>query len=103
MLRAGLFTSSSDDDSLAVDKVNQYEENLGNFFRLVGLAQNFNSQKTVTIELSVTNVLSNYMHRVYDAVPTCRGAPLFGMFENLNAGGISTLKVDVIKSAKNIY
>ena len=103
MLETSLFTSCSNDESLAVDKVNNYKENFEKVFGQVSSAQNFNTLKTVTIESSVANAQGNYTLRVYDGVPTRKGASLVGKFENLNASGTSTVKVDVSKSAKNIY
>ncbi len=103
MLGTSLFTSCSNDESLAVDKVNNYKENFEKVFGQVSSAQNFNTLKTVTIESSVANAQGNYTLRVYDGVPTRKGASLVGKFENLNASGTSTVKVDVSKSAKNIY
>ena len=98
-----MFSSCSNDDVVGADKTVNYQANFEKVFGQLNPNQNFNTQKTVTIESSLANAKGNYTLRVYDAVPTRKGASLIGKFENLNAGSTSTLKVDVNKATKNIY
>lgn len=100
---AMMFTSCSNDETVGADKLGEYQANFEKVFGQVSPAQNFNTQKTVTIESSVTNASGNYTLKVYDGKPGKKGASLLGKFENLNAGAVSTVKVDVSKGAKSLY
>ncbi|MBR3092624.1 MAG: DUF4114 domain-containing protein [Bacteroidaceae bacterium] len=103
MLGTSMFTSCSNDESLAVDKVSNYKENFEKVFGQVSPGQNFNTQKTLSIESSVTDMQGNYTLRVYDGVPSRKGSSLLGKFENLSANGTSTVQVGVSKTTKHIY
>ncbi len=100
---AMMFTSCSNDEAVGADKIGEYQANFEKVFGQVSPAQNFNTQKTVTIESSVANASGNYTLKVYDGKPGKKGASLLGKFENLNAGAVSTVKVDVSKGAKALY
>ena len=97
-----LFSSCANDDQLGVDKYNAYKENFEKVFARIHPGQNFNTQQTLTIQ-STTGKQGNYTLRVYDGAPGKKSTSLLGKFENLNGTSVSTVKVGVSKSLKNIY
>ena len=103
MMGIMLFSSCANEDQLGVDKYRAYQENFEKVFGKVNPNQNFNTQKTVTIQTSVTNTYGNYTLRIYDGKPGKKGTSLLGKFENLNAATVSNVKVGISKSIKNIY
>ena len=98
-----MFSSCSNDDVVGADKTADYQSNFEKVFGQVSPGQNFNTQKTLTIESSVTDMQGNYTLRVYDGVPSRKGSSLLGKFENLSASGTSTVQVGVSKTTKHIY
>ncbi len=98
-----MFSSCSNDDVVGADKTADYQANFVKVFGQVSPDQNFNTQKTLTIESSVTDMQGNYTLRVYDGVPSRKGSSLLGKFENLSASGTSTVQVGVSKTTKHIY
>ena len=97
-----LFSSCTNEDQLGVDKYNAYKENFENKFGKIHPNQNFNTQKTVTIQ-ATTGKQGNYTLKVYDGKPGKKSTSLLGQFENLNGNSVTPVKVDVSKSLKNIY
>ena len=81
---------------------NAYKENFENKFGKIHPNQNFNTQKTVTIQ-ATTGKQGNYTLKVYDGKPGKKSTSLLGQFENLNGNSVTPVKVDVSKSLKNIY
>ena len=98
-----LFSSCANDDVASVDKKADYRASFEKVFGQVNPAQNFNTQRTVTIDASMENVQGNYTLLVYDAKPGKKGASLVGKFENLNAATSASVKVGVSKNTKHIY
>ena len=98
-----MFSSCSNDDVVGDDKTADYQANFVKVFGQLSSHQNFNTQKTLTIESSVTDMRGNYTLRVYDGVPSRKGSSLLGKFENLSASGTSTVQVGVSKTTKHIY
>jgi len=103
MMGVLVFTGCSNDDQLGVDNLRKYESSFVQTFGKVNPNQDFNTQRAVTMDVSVANTQGNYTLRVFSAMPTTKGAKLLGKFENLNAGQVSTISVDAHKAAKNIY
>ncbi len=103
MMGVLVFTGCSNDDQLGVDNLRKYESSFVQTFGKVNPNQDFNTQRVVTMDVSVANTQGNYTLRVFSAMPTTKGAKLLGKFENLNAGQVSTISVDAHKAAKNIY
>ena len=103
MMGVLVFTGCSNEDVVSVDKFNNYQANFEKTFGKVNPNQDFNTQRAVGIDVSVTNTQGNYTLRVFSAMPNIKGAKLLGKFENLNAGQVSTVRVDAHKAAKNIY
>lgn len=104
VLGALAFTSCSNVDEVGVDVIKKDNQSFVDRFGQINPAQNFNTMRSVTIQSSIVNGAGNYTLRVYDAMPTkANGASLIGKFENLNAGNVSTVKVDVSGVAKNLY
>ena len=97
-----LFSSCANDDQLGVDKYNAYKENFEKVFAQIHPGQNFNTQQTLAIQ-STTGKQGNYTLKVYDGAPGKKSTSLLGKFENLNGTSVSTVKVGVSKSLKNIY
>ena len=101
-----LFTACTNDDETGVagdDLLREYTANFEKMFGPVNPAQNFNTQRTVTIDASMANAQGSYTLRVYDGHPGNGGTSLLGKFENLSAGSTSTVKVGAIKSVENLY
>ena len=103
MMGVLVFTGCSNEDLLGVDNHRKYEANFVQTFGKVNPAQDFNTLRAVTMDVSVANTQGNYTLRVFSAMPNTKGAKLLGKFENLNAGQVSTVRVDAHKAAKNIY
>ena len=103
MMGVLVFTGCSNDDQLGVDNLRKYESSFVQTFGKVNPNQDFNTQRAVGIDVSVSNTQGNYTLRVFSAMPNTKGAKLLGKFENLNAGQVSTVSVDAHKAAKNIY
>ena len=101
-----LFTACTNDDETGVagdDLMREYTANFEKMFGPVNPAQNFNTQRTVTIDASMANAQGSYTLRVYDGHPANQGTSLLGKFENLSAGSTSTVKVGAIYSVENLY
>ena len=103
MMGVLVFTGCSNDDQLGVDNLRKYESSFVQTFGKVNPNQDFNTQRAVGIDVSVSNTQGNYTLRVFSAMPNTKGAKLLGKFENLNAGQVSTVSVDAHKASKNIY
>ena len=97
-----LFSSCANDDVANVDKTANYNANFENVFGVINPAQNFNTQRTVTIDATVVNSKGSYTLLVYDGNPSTKSASLVGKFENLNPSS-STVQVGVSKTTKSIY
>ena len=64
-----LFTACTNDDETGVagdDLLREYTANFEKMFGPVNPAQNFNTQRTVTIDASMANAQGSYTLRVYD-------------------------------------
>ncbi|MBR3453804.1 MAG: hypothetical protein IKH26_00620 [Bacteroidaceae bacterium] len=97
-----LFSSCANDDAVSSDKITDFNANFEKVFGTVNPAQNFNTQRTVTIDAVVENAQGNYTLLVYDARPNTKGASLLGKFENLNPAS-STVKVAMSKASEFVY
>ena len=101
-----LFTACTNDDETGVagdELLREYTANFERMFGPVNPAQNFNTQRTVTIDASMANAQGSYTLRVYDGHPANQGTSLLGKFENLSAATTSTVKVGAIKSVENLF
>ena len=101
-----LFTACTNDDSFGENSSGLMREYTANFERMFGPvnpAQNFNTQRTVTIDASMANAQGSYTLRVYDGEPGMKGTSLLGKFENLSAGSTSTMKVGASKCVEDLY
>ena len=101
-----LFTACTNDDSFGENSSGLMREYTANFERMFGPvnpAQNFNTQRTVTIDASMANAQGSYTLRVYDGEPGMKGTSLLGKFENLSAGSTSTMKVGASKCIEDLY
>ncbi|MBR3093324.1 MAG: LruC domain-containing protein [Bacteroidaceae bacterium] len=101
-----LFTACTNDDETGVagdDLLREYTANFERMFGPVNPAQNFNTQRTVTIDASMANAQGSYTLRVYDGEPGMKGTSLLGKFENLSAGSTSTMKVGASKCIEDLY
>ena len=100
-----MFTGCSNDDETGVDNVRNYQANFEKVFGAVNPAQNFNTQRTVTIDASMEreDITGNYTLKVYDGLPGREGTSLLGQFENLSAANVSTVKVGVSKGVKELF
>ena len=98
-----LFNSCTNEEVVQTGMNNEYKSNFEKVFGQVSPAQNFNSQRTVTIDASMVNAQGSYTLRVYDGHPGMEGTSLLGKFENLSSSAVSTVKVGASKSSKSIY
>ena len=101
-----LFTACANDDSFGENTSGLMREYTANFERMFGQvnpAQNFNTQRTVTIDASMENAQGNYTLRVYDGDPRNEGTSLLGKFENLSADRTATMKVGASKCVEDLY
>ena len=98
-----IFCSCSNNELVDDNSITNYANNFEKVFGQVNSSQNFNTQKTVTIESSFPDAQGSYTLRVYDGVPSSKCTSLIGKFENLNPRSISSVKVDVCKSANDVY